>query len=379
MTDTDGSAHDAIAERLLRLGVSPDEVAAAERRGGLSSLAIEAMVAPARGLTVAEVAAGAGAQVADAVRLWRAWGFPEPEPDDRRFSARDVEMVRFALALEPLVGEAAAFHTARVMGVALARVAEAEVAMLRSTVEAPLRAAGASEDDVLASYEALIGMMLDTADDTLAILHRHQIVETVRRQLSWSVEASPHNVVDIVVGFADLTGSTRLATALALDELDHALACFEEWTADIVADAGASLVKRIGDAVMFTTPAVDVAARVASDLVARFADHPTIPPVRVGLAAGSVVARRGDFHGLPVVLAARLQTIAAPSTVLVDEAVAQRLTEADAPWSVEPAGAPVLAGFTEPVAAFRLAGGASATRATTPAPPNEPTPRRRAR
>ena len=84
---------------------------------------------------------------------------------------------------------------------------------MRSALEAPLRATGASDDEVLASYEATIGDMIGTADAAMAILHRHHLIETVRRQMEWGVEASPANVLDTVVAFADLTGSTRLASS----------------------------------------------------------------------------------------------------------------------------------------------------------------------
>jgi class 3 adenylate cyclase len=348
------SEQQALIERLLRLGASVEEIDAAAERGGLQALTIEILLAPDRHLTIEEVAARAGAGVDDALRLWRAWGFAAPSKDDRRFTAVDVEMVRTAIAIEALFGTGASFHTARVMGMAVGRIAESEVAMLRSALEAPLRERGASEDEVLASYEATIGDMIGMADTAIATLHRHHLVETVRRQMDWGVEANATNVLDVVVGFADLTDSTRLVAALALDKLDHALAVFEECTADIVASAGATLVKRMGDAVMFATPAASVAARVATELVRQFEQDPVVPPVRVGLAAGRVVARRGDFYGLPVVLAARLVQVATPATVLISAEVARRLEEPGEQWTVSPTEDRTLAGFGEPVPAYEL-------------------------
>jgi adenylate cyclase len=344
----------AFINRLVRLGARPDEIEGAERRDRLAALAIEYLVAPDHYLTLDEVAERAGTDRADAMRLWRAWGLPPPEPDDRRFNDVDIDIMRFAMAIETIVGSQAAFHTARVMGVAMSRVAEAEIAMLRSTLEAPMRASGASDDEVFAAYEAMSNELVDVADKTLGILHHHHLVEVVRRQLDWSVDATPHNVLDVVVGFADLTGSTRLASRLALEELDHALAVFEERTSDIIATAGASLVKRIGDAVMFTTPAAEVGAHVALELVRQFEFDGVIPPVRVGLAAGTVVARRGDFYGLPVALAARLQSATEPSTILVDGEVARRLAPDGKHWTVRPAGTRDMAGFAEPVPVHAL-------------------------
>ena len=225
----------ALIERLLRLGASVEEIDAAAERGGLQALTIEILLAPDRHLTIGEVATRAEVTTEDALRLWRAWGsrrLPRTTVASRawtsRWSAPPSRSKRSS-------GRDASFHTARVMGMAVGRIAESEVAMLRSALEAPLRERGASEDEVLASYEATIGDMIGMADAAIATLHRHHLVETVRRQMDWGVEANATNVLDIVVGFADLTDSTRLVAELALDELDHALAVFEERTADIIA------------------------------------------------------------------------------------------------------------------------------------------------
>ena len=346
-------SRDAIIERLRRLGATETEIDVAASADMLDALTIECLIFPDRNRTFDEVARDAGVDIDSAMRLWRAWGFAPPAYDDRRFGDVDVEMVRFASSIEQVVGEGPAFHTARVMGLAVSRIAESEVAMLRGIIEAPQRAAGASDDDVLATYEAMIGDMIDVADTTLRTLHRHYVVEVVRRQIASAVVPTQHNVLDMVIGFADLTGSTRLAADLALDELDRALSVFEERTSDVIAMAGASLVKRIGDAVMFATPDVFIAALVATTLVSAFSDDPVVPPVRVGLAAGEVVARRGDFYGLPVALAARLETAAEPSTVLVDPQVQRRLA-ADERWTFAPQGGLTLAGFAEPVDVFEL-------------------------
>lgn len=344
---------DALEARLRRLGATPSQISAARNRGRLLALAVELIVAPHHRLTLAEVAAQAGAGYEDALRLWRAWGFPPPEPDDPRFSDVDVDLVRFALAIEELVGARAALHTARVMGMAVGRIAESEVAMIRSAIEAPLRAQGVSDDETIATFEEVVPAALDMADRTLTALHGHHLIETARRHVDWSVEASPHNVLDTVVAFADLTGSTRLAAAHALDELDHALSVFEALTSDVLASAGVTIVKRIGDAVMYTTHDPVLAVRVALELVDAFAADEVVPPVRVGLAAGQVVARRGDFYGLPVVLAARLQSMALPSTVLVDTQLADRLRGLEV-VRILPYGDRELSGFPDPVTVHEL-------------------------
>jgi len=343
----------ALEARLRRLGATHDEIEAARERGRLLAFTIELLVSPDRGLTLDELASKAGMARADVLRLWSAWGFPPPEPDDRRFGERDAGVMPFALAIEQVVDPRVAYHTARVMSMAIGRVAEAEVSMLRSALEAPLREGGAGDDTAAEHYEAVVPAAMRAADKALLSLHRHHLVETARRHADWGVQATPHNLLDIVVGFADLTGSTSLAAASALDELDHALSVFEERTADVLADAGATLVKRIGDAVMFTTPAAPVGARVAVELVCAFSADPVVPPVRVGLAAGQVVARRGDFYGLPVALAARLQSLARPSSVLLDAEMYARL-DATSRERTGIVGVYEIAGFPDPVDVYEL-------------------------
>ena len=346
-------SRDAIIERLRRLGATETEIDVAASADMLDALTIECLIFPNRNRTFDEVARDAGVDIDSAMRLWRAWGFAPPAYDDRRFGDVDVEMVRFASSIEQVVGEGPAFHTARVMGLAVSRIAESEVAMLRGIIEAPQRATGASDDDVLATYEAMIGDMIDVADTTLRTLHRHYVVEVVRRQIASAVVPTQHNVLDMVIGFADLTGSTRLAADLALDELDRALSVFEERTSDVIAMAGASLVKRIGDAVMFVTNAPGVACMLAIDLVdACAAAH--LPKLRVGVAFGDVVVRHGDFYGPTGNLAARLVAAADPGTVLADTVLHARLGRMRTAYTFVPAGRLTLSGFDAPVEAFQL-------------------------
>ena len=129
---------------------------------------------------------------------------------------------------------------------------------------------------------------------------------------------------------------------------------FEATTGDVVAAAGANVVKRIGDAVMFVTNAPGIACTLAVDLVdACAAAH--LPKLRVGVAFGDVVVRHGDFYGPTVNLAARLVAAADPGTVLADAVAARRASARCArPYSFVPAGRLTLSGFEAPVEAFQL-------------------------
>ena len=125
---------------------------------------------------------------------------------------------------------------------------------------------------------------------------------------------------------------------------------FEQHVLDAIPPEGARLVKLIGDEAMFVAGSAEQAASIARTLVRAAHDDPRLPDVRIGLGAGEVLVRDGDVFGPTVNRAARLVSVAEPSTVLVDGEVAARLPD-DAAVAC---GERVLPGFDEPVAVFEL-------------------------
>ena len=105
-----------------------------------------------------------------------------------------------------------ALQIARVMGSALASVADAEVAAVRSAQEAPLRAGGGGNVDVARTtsyrprrtFMPLLAPVLDT-------VHRHHVAAAGRRYALWGVPPTEESTTDAVVGFADLVGFTALS------------------------------------------------------------------------------------------------------------------------------------------------------------------------
>jgi adenylate cyclase len=75
---------------------------------------------------------------------------------------------------------------------------------------------------------------------------------------------------------------------------------------------------------MFACDDAEAACDIGLGLCDAFGAAGGILPVRVGLAAGSVVALQGDYYGETVNVAARLVALAQPSTVAVDEEVRRR-------------------------------------------------------
>jgi adenylate cyclase len=108
-------------------------------------------------------------------------------------------------------------------------------------------------------------------------------------------------------------------------------------------------VKLIGDEAMFMVDDPADACALAATMV-EHSPH----PVRVGLAYGPAVALHGDFYGPTVNLAARLVTVAAPSSVVVSDSVKDEVGDRFA-FEEVPTGP--LRGFPDVTTAYRLATG----------------------
>ena len=134
------------------------------------------------------------------------------------------------------------------------------------------------------------------------------------------------------MGFADLAGYTALSRQLRIDELADVLERFEALAADLLIEHRGQVIKTIGDEVLFTVPEPVAAAELALRLQEQAAAA-ELPPLRIGLAFGPVLARYGDVYGPVVNIASRLTGLARPGTVLLDQRLAEELAD-DPAWSI---------------------------------------------
>jgi class 3 adenylate cyclase len=240
---------------------------------------------------------------------------------------------------------------ARTLGAATSQIAEAEIALLRSNVEAPLHRERRYVD-IARAYHAIAQELFPFVGETIDTLHRHHLDVIGRRYAGIGV-ATTTNIAALAVGFADLSDYTGISAMLDPGELGQMIDRFESTTGDVVAAAGAHVVKRIGDALMFVSNAPGVACELALDLVDACAKA-LLPKLRVGLAFGDVIVRHGDFFGPTVNLASRLVGAADAGTVLADATLHERLSRIPGRYSFVPAGRLALQGFAGPVAAYQL-------------------------
>lgn len=338
---------------LDEIGASIPELVQADEQGGLLSFAAFRSLRVGRdGLTFSEAVAEAGIAPHAALTLWRGAGFADPRQFDRRFGAQDVEMFRLFAALSEFLPEEQVQQLVRILGEAVGRVAEAEVSLMRSNIEAPL-AEQQKYVDVARTYLSVAEAVLPRITDMIDSIHRHHLQAIGRRYSEVGAPTTALNVVQLAVGFADLAGYTGLWQEHEPAHLAVMLDRFEAITGEVITTAGANVAKRIGDAVMFVTNAPGVGCALALDLL-EACTAAQLPKLRVGVSFGDVMVRHGDFYGPTVNLAARLVASAEAGTALTDADLQRRLERVRSGYTFLAAGKYQLAGFDEPVVAYQL-------------------------
>lgn len=176
----------------------------------------------------------------------------------------------------------------------------------------------------------------------------------------------------LTVAYIDLVGSTALATLLDPEELRDVLERFDRTVTEIVEQFGGRISYRQGDGLLvcFGWPwahedDAERAVRAALATVPAVARLQALPTqalaCRVGIASGLVVVG-GGADELAIIgeaphLAARLQAMGEPSTVLICEATRVQLGEL---FALDHIGHRVLKGYDVPIPAWRVTGDSAA-------------------
>jgi adenylate cyclase len=325
------SATDALVQFLRDHGIPEDQIQAARAEGprALELLASERMlIGEEAKYTAPECAAIAGVPEDLADRFWRALGFPDVPKDQPIFTDADARMLAAAGQLiergisEPEV----ALQVTRVMGLSLARVAEAQVESFRQSIEAAMREAGADDDQIALTVLQLATALIPTLEAFLLYTWRRHLAAAARRHMvAHFGDEDPG--VSLVVGFVDMVGFTSLSQQLDDRQLGRIVERFEGLAYDTVAACGGRVVKWIGDEVMFVAEDVLSAAEIALRLAEAHSEADDLPDVAVGLAAGKVLPREGDYLGPTVNLAARIVSVARRGTVVISEPTRDLLKE----------------------------------------------------
>ena len=128
----------------------------------------------------------------------------------------------------------------------------------------------------------------------------------------------------------------------------------------------ARLVKMIGDAAMIVADDAGDAIRLAGALMGNADALPGRPAMHIGVHAGDVAERDGDFLGHAVNIAARVASEARPGEILVTGDALRDIDQGvrDA-FALEPLGELRLRNVSQPIALYRIAA-AGDTLATDP-------------
>jgi class 3 adenylate cyclase len=327
------------------LGATVEEVTRAIKvRENLGPLLLDLAMRPPGTTEDLSEFAGHEADPALVRRIWSALGLPDSEHPTIRVTPDAATALRFLTATSTLLGEEVTLGVARVIGSSMARLAETISSAFRVVVELPKLNRGQTYADVAEDYTSTVRDMLPPFLDAVDAVFRRHLVD-VSYQM-WSTDSDQVAVTfERVVCFADLVGSTEALHTLSTRGMADMLRHFEELVWDLVGAAGGRVVKLIGDEAMFVLSDPALACQVGLDLISR-SEH----PVRVGMAYGTVVGLYGDYYGDIVNLAARLVTLAEPSTVVVTDAIRQA---ADGALIFDGLGPRSVKGFAEPVHAFR--------------------------
>lgn len=311
----------ALLEELEDDGVALDELREAIAAGRLTLLPVErALAGPGRRYTPREISKISGLDLDLVQRFSAALGVPYPGPDEQTATEADLEAVCRAKDLRDAgLPEEGMLQVARTIGMAMARIAEANRELTVRTLMQP----GDTERDLARRFAEAAEYMLPLFGPTLNYAFQAHMLEQVRRDVIGAADLASGEIrgtVERGVCFADLVEFTRLGEEIAPEELGSVAGRFEEMATEVV-EPPVRLVKMIGDAAMLVSAEVEPLFDAALNLIAMGeGEGEEFPVLRAGLSYGPTLAQSGDYYGRAVNLASRITGIARPGSVLVDAA-----------------------------------------------------------
>jgi len=269
-------------------------------------------------------------------RFWQALGLPSVPPSEKVYTRRDVEALRFTASLingEPSGGvgpdREMLLQMTRATGQALSRVAHMHVLSISDEIAAITRDAALSNNEAADRIAALAEALVRGYEPFLGYIWRRHLFASIS-QIVAGASGQMGRAESTTVGFADLVGYTAITLKLSDHEIVDIVDRFEKIAYQEIPERGGRVIKTLGDEVMFSNSNPHAAAATALALAAACSADPVLPDVRVGLAAGPMLAWEGDFYGPTVNLASRLGGIATPGTVIVSDDFADKLADDEA-------------------------------------------------
>jgi len=283
-------------------------------------------------------------------------GFPRPDPDDRPQTDVLDTLTVVAVAAQQIPRDAL-LRLMSVYGSSLRRIAAAETQIWHEYVDVPIQRTGVSEKEVLEAgvgFGSLVMPLIDAA--VLSIYRRMQgrawmadLVEHVELGLE---QAGVHERLERppAMAFMDVSGYTALTEEHGDEAAADLVGSLNDLVLRTATHHGGQAVKFLGDGVMFHFAEPGEGVLASLEMVERTGPA-GLPPGHVGMHAGPVVTRDGDYYGRTVNWASRISGHAGPHEVLVTSEVVE--SARDVPVRFEAIGATDLKGIASPVELFR--------------------------
>ncbi len=346
-------AHARIVARLRDRGHSLKEIRTATDEGRLAFGYVEELLPTHEAtITMRQAARRTGLEPALIERIFGMLGFAQPD----HLAQEDVEMLEsMASVLEAGFPLAAFLQLMRVYGQSMAQIADAEVRLFHLYVHEPLMRDGTSGLAVAEQMGDLASSLLPFSSPVMDHLHRRLLHHFVEQDIIGHMESDLGAAGDelgrmrTAIAFADLAGYTQLTEQQGDEE---AASIVERFVADVTHTLPdeARIVKTIGDEVMLVSSDPAALADWAVGFQALVAGRP-VP--RIGIHAGEVLYRDGDYYGREVNLAARVAARAAAGEVLVTREIVDL---AESHQEFERIGEVKLKGFSEPTELYLAIG-----------------------
>jgi adenylate cyclase len=268
--------------------------------------------------TKRDVVAAAEVDITRAERLWQAMGFAHVGDDDVVFTDADLDALNLMIGLvsASVITPEIETAVARSLAQTMSRLAEWELGIFKSVLGDHF----AADMELTTEFAQTI---MPVMEQLQGYVWRRHLAAAAARELNETGGRSEERTQ--VIGFADIVGYTRLIRNFTETELARLIDEFEELATAVVAENHGRIVKTVGDEVLFVADAPIEAAEIGLSLNEEVAKASDIPPLRIGLAQGAVLARFGDVYGSTVNIASRLTSLARPASVLVDREMAASL------------------------------------------------------
>ena len=287
----------------------------------------------------------------------RVIGLPTPPLDQPARPDELAAMEQFAqLRALPIPSEAR-LHALRVTADSMRRAAEVQSELFRTYVVDPLILA---HQDRLEEGNKLVSQISSRANPTTTALTswiyqryiEHEALKSVTERMEMAVSGQapvPNREKDPSVAFVDLTGYTVLTADAGDREAADLAQKFNDLLLDATRRQDGRVVKTMGDGAMLFFARGRSAVLAGLELT-QTGPAAGLPPLRVGINRGPVVAQSGDYYGTTINVAARISDYARPHEVLLSSTV---LPEGQDGIELEEIGDVTLKGVAQPVRLYK--------------------------